>query len=224
MERAMQQAKEARLFILGRMAEAITSPREELSPHAPRITTMKVKPEKIRDIIGPGGRVIRKIVDDTGVKIDVQDDGTVQIASTNKERTDKAIEQIKALTEEAEVGAVYQGVVKKIMDFGAFVEIFPGTDGLLHISQLDHGHPRQVTDILQEGDEVKVKVLAVDENGKIRLSRKALLENKSQDGEEAESGSEEDRGDRDRGEGRPSSRGRGQSRGHGRKDNSRQRR
>ena len=224
MERAMQQAKEARLFILGRMAEAIASPRDELSPHAPRITTMKVKPEKIRDIIGPGGRVIRKIVDDTGVKIDVQDDGTVQIASTNKERTDKAIEQIKALTEEAEVGAVYQGVVKKIMDFGAFVEIFPGTDGLLHISQLDHGHPRQVTDILQEGDEVKVKVLAVDENGKIRLSRKALLENKSQDGEEVESDSEEDRGDRSSREGRPSSRGRGQSRGHGRKDNSRQRR
>lgn len=175
MAEALAQARSARLWILERMLETIPEPRKELSPYAPRITTIRIKPDKIRDVIGPGGRVIRKIVEDTGTKIEVQDDGTVRIASTNMERAEKAIQIIRGLTEEAEVGGVYTGKVKRVLDFGAIVEILPGTDGLLHISQLDHSHTRKVTDVIQEGDEVQVKVIEIDDSGKIRLSRKALL-------------------------------------------------
>jgi polyribonucleotide nucleotidyltransferase len=176
MGKALSQARDARLWILEKMKEAISEPRKELSPYAPRIVTIQIKPEKIREVIGPGGRVIRKIIDETGVKIDVDDDGTIQIASTNMERTERAIEFIRQLTEEASVGQIYVGKVKRVMDFGAIVEIFPGTDGLLHISQLDYGHPKKVTDVINEGDEVRVKVLEIDDYGKIRLSRKAALD------------------------------------------------
>jgi polyribonucleotide nucleotidyltransferase len=175
MAQALAQAREARLWILERMLEAIPEPRAELSPYAPRIVTIHIKPDKIRDVIGPGGRVIRKIVEDTGTKIEVQDDGTVNIASSSMEKAQKAIQIIRGLTEEAEVGGVYTGKVKRVLDFGAIVEILPGTDGLLHISQLDHTHTKKVTDVIQEGDEVQVKVIEIDDSGKIRLSRKALL-------------------------------------------------
>ena len=175
MAQALAQAKKARLWILERMLEAIPEPRKELSPYAPRIVTIHIKPEKIRDVIGPGGRVIRKIIEDTGTKIEIEDDGTVHVASTNMEKAEKAISMIRSLTEEAEVGGVYTGRVKRVLDFGAIVEILPGTDGLLHISQLDHSHTRKVTDVIHEGDEVQVKVIEIDESGKIRLSRKALL-------------------------------------------------
>jgi polyribonucleotide nucleotidyltransferase len=176
MARALEQAREARLWILERMLETLPGPRKELSPYAPRIETLQIKPEKIRDLIGPGGRRIRRIIDETGVKIEVEDDGTVLVASPNVERIQKATELIRQITEEAEVGAIYVGKVKRVMDFGAIVELFPGTDGLLHISQLDYGHPRRVTDVINEGDEVLVKVLEIDDYGKIRLSRRAALE------------------------------------------------
>lgn len=175
MAQALEQARRARLEILERMLQTIPEPRKELSPFAPRILTIHIKPEKIREVIGPGGRVIRRIIEETGTKIEIQDDGTVHIASSNMEKAQKAIKMIKELTEEAEVGGVYTGKVKRVLDFGAIVEILPGTDGLLHISQLDHSHTRKVTDIIKEGDEVQVKVIEIDDSGKIRLSRKALL-------------------------------------------------
>jgi polyribonucleotide nucleotidyltransferase len=219
---AMTQAREGRLWILERMADAITAPREELSPYAPRIITFQVKPEKIRDVIGPGGRTIRKIVEETGVKIEVEDDGSVMIASTNMERTELAIELVRQIIEEAEVGGIYKGIVKRIMDFGAFVEILPGTDGLLHISQLDHGHPRKVTDVIQEGDEVQVKVIEIDDNGKIRLSRKALLEDTGDESREHH-GRRDDRDERGRAESRDAPRG-GPGRRNDRKEQFRRRR
>ncbi|MDO9349799.1 MAG: S1 RNA-binding domain-containing protein, partial [Deltaproteobacteria bacterium] len=147
----------------------------DLSRHAPRIVTLQVKQEKIRDIIGPGGKNIRSIVDQTGVKIDVEDSGTVKLASPNYESIEKAILIIKRLTQEVEVGGIYKGKVMRIMGFGAIVEIFPGTDGLVHISQLADYHVKEVTDIVKEGDEVTVKVIEVDPQGRIRLSRKAAL-------------------------------------------------
>jgi polyribonucleotide nucleotidyltransferase len=176
LQRALEQARRARLWILERMLSVIPEPRKELSPYAPRIVTLQVKPEKIKDIIGPGGRMIRRIIEETGVKIEVEDDGKVHIASSSVERKEKAKELIQQLTEEAEVGGIYMGKVKRVMDFGAIVELFPGTDGLLHISQLDNARIRSVTDVIKEGDQVLVKVLEIDDHGKIRLSRKAALE------------------------------------------------
>lgn len=173
--RVLQQSREGRLFILEKMRETLPEPRKDLSRHAPRIVTLQVKQEKIRDIIGPGGKNIRSIVDQTGVKIDVEDSGVVKLASPNYEWIEKAVQIIKKLTQEVEVGAVYTGTVKRIMGFGAIVEIFPGTDGLVHISQLADYHVKEVTDILKEGDEVPVKVIDVDSQGRIRLSRKAAL-------------------------------------------------
>jgi polyribonucleotide nucleotidyltransferase len=173
--KALAQAREGRLFILEKMLNALAAPREDLSEHAPRITTIKVHPDKIRDIIGPGGKVIRSIVERTGAKIDVEDDGTVKIASADAEACKSAIQIIEDLTQEAQVGKIYVGTVRKIMDFGAFVEIFPGTDGLVHISQLAEHRVQRVEDILKEGDQVKVKVLEIDRQGKIRLSRKEAL-------------------------------------------------
>jgi polyribonucleotide nucleotidyltransferase len=146
-------------------------PREELSNYAPRIVTLKIRVDKIRDIIGPGGKVIRSIVEETGAKIDVEDDGTIFVASTDGEAMKKAIDRIKSITAEAEIGKIYKGKVRKVMDFGAFVEIFPGTDGLVHISQLASHRVANVTDVVNEGDEIYVKVLEVDpKSGKIRLS------------------------------------------------------
>jgi len=175
MQKALEQAREARLHILGVMDAAIASPRAELSTHAPRIVTLRIKTDRIRDLIGPGGKTIRGIVEETGAKIDVEDDGTVLVASSDGESMQKAIDRIRALTAEAEVGKIYRGTVRRVVDFGAFVEIMPGTDGLVHISQLANERVRQVTDVVREGDVIDVKVIEVDKSGKIRLSRKEAL-------------------------------------------------
>jgi polyribonucleotide nucleotidyltransferase len=170
MRNALMQARDARLFILGVMQKAIASPRKEVSAYAPRIVTIKIKQDKIRDVIGPGGKVIRGLVEDTGCKIDIEDDGTVLIASSDAAQLERAISAIQAITAEPEIGKIYRGRVRKIVDFGAFVEIMPGTDGLLHISQLSNERVRKVEDVVHEGDEIMVKVLDVDRSGKIRLS------------------------------------------------------
>jgi polyribonucleotide nucleotidyltransferase len=175
MERVLEQAREGRCFILGKMSETISEPRKDLSRHAPRIITLQIKPEKIREIIGPGGKTIRSIVDQTGVKVDVEDSGLVKLASPNYEAIEKAIAMVKRLTQEVEVGGFYMGKVLRILNFGAIVELFPGTDGLIHISQLAEGRVREVSDILKEGDEVMVKVIDIDPQGRVRLSRKAAL-------------------------------------------------
>jgi polyribonucleotide nucleotidyltransferase len=176
MHRALHQAKQGRLHILGIMNSTLPSARTNVSGHAPRITTLRVKPDKIREIIGPGGKVIRGIIEATGVKIDVEDDGTVTIASSDEAASKKAVEMVQNIAAEAEVGKIYKGTVRKIVEFGAFVEILPGTDGLIHISQLAPERVRKVTDVLKEGDEVMVKVLEIDRQGKIRLSRKEALQ------------------------------------------------
>ncbi len=176
MRQALHQAREGRLHILGIMNETLATARTAVSGHAPRIITLKVKPEKIREIIGPGGKVIRGIIEATGVKIDVEDDGTVTIASSDEVAARKAIEMVQRIAAEAEIGKIYKGTVRKIVEFGAFVEILPGTDGLVHISQLAPERVRKVTDVLKEGDEVMVKVLEIDRQGKIRLSRKEALQ------------------------------------------------
>jgi polyribonucleotide nucleotidyltransferase len=181
LERVLDQAREGRLHILEKMRGTIAEPRKDLSRHAPRIVTLKVKQEKIRDIIGPGGKNIRSIVDQTGVKVDVEDSGMVKLASPNYEAIEKAIYIIKRLTQEVEVGGLYTGTVKRILGFGAIVEIFPGTDGLVHISQLAESHVREVGDVLKEGEEVLVKVIDVDSQGRIRLSRKAALRETKQE-------------------------------------------
>ncbi len=179
MRTALQQAKDGRLHILGKMLETIAAPRNTLNPFAPRIITMQINPDKIKDVIGSGGKVIRSIVEQTGAKIDIEDDGTINIASSDEAAANKAKEIIKGIVQEAEVGKLYMGKVRKIMDFGAFVEIFPGTDGLLHISQISDKRIEKVTDELHEGDEVLVKVLEIDRQGKIRLSRKEALHDKA---------------------------------------------
>ncbi len=179
MRTALQQAKDGRLYILGKMLETISAPRNTLNPFAPRILTMQINPDKIKDVIGSGGKVIRSIVEQTGAKIDIEDDGTINIASSDEAAANKAKEIIKGIVQEAEVGKLYMGKVRKIMDFGAFVEIFPGTDGLLHISQISDKRIEKVTDELKEGDEVLVKVLEIDRQGKIRLSRKEALRDKA---------------------------------------------
>ena len=175
MGKVLEQAREGRCHILGKMAETISEPRKDLSRHAPRIVSLQVKQEKIRDVIGPGGKNIRAIVDQTGVKVDVEDSGLVKLASPNYEAIEKAIYMIKRLTQEVEVGALYNGKVVRILGFGAIVELFPGTDGLVHISQLAEGHVKEVSDVLKEGDEVLVKVIDIDPQGRVRLSRKAAL-------------------------------------------------
>jgi polyribonucleotide nucleotidyltransferase len=175
MGQALTQAREARLHILGEMNKIIDAPSPELKEHAPKIIVISINPDKIRDVIGPGGKMIKQIVATTGVKMDVEDDGRIHISSPDQKAADEAIRLIKEITAEAEIGKVYHGKVKKIMDFGAFVEIIPGTDGLVHISELAHERVKAVTDVLKEGDELDVKVLDIDRQGKIRLSRKVLL-------------------------------------------------
>ena len=174
-EQALDQAKEGRIFILDEMNKAISKSRDQVSEYAPIISTLKIKPEKVRVLIGPGGKTIREITNTSGARIDVDDEGTVTISAADGECSDAAIKMINEISQEAEVDKLYMGKVVKIMDFGAFVEIFPGTDGLVHISQLARERVEKVTDVLKEGDEVLVKVLEVDNNGKIRLSRKAAL-------------------------------------------------
>jgi polyribonucleotide nucleotidyltransferase len=176
MGRALEQAKAGRLHILGKMQEVIATPRAELPEHAPKIFSMQINPDKIRDLIGPGGKIIKGLSAEYGVKIDVEDSGKVSIFAPDGSVGAEVTEAIKGITEEAEIGKIYTGTVKKILDFGAFVEILPGTDGLVHISELDNKRVENVTDVLKEGDTVRVKVLNVDQRGKIRLSRKALLD------------------------------------------------
>jgi polyribonucleotide nucleotidyltransferase len=173
---ALNQARAGRMHILGKMLEALPAARPELSKYAPRIHTIKVKPEQIRIIIGPGGKTIKGIVDQTGVTIDVEDDGTVNVASADGEALRKALEIIEGLTAEPEVGKIYDGVVRRIADFGCFVEILPNWDGLVHISELAWGRTEKVEDVCKEGDNLKVKVLSVDNDGKVRLSHKDTLE------------------------------------------------
>lgn len=175
MKRALEQAKQGRIHILDKMLQALAAPRPELSSYAPRIVTMKVKPDKVREVIGPGGKVIRGIIEKTGVKIDIDDYGVIHIASVDEEAAKKAIEMINMIVEEVEIGRVYVGKVTRIMDFGAIVELRRGVDGLVHISQLAHHRVKNVSDEVKEGDEVTVKVLEVDKQGKIRLSRKEAL-------------------------------------------------
>ncbi|SMC20411.1 polyribonucleotide nucleotidyltransferase [Desulfacinum hydrothermale DSM 13146] len=176
MKRALAQARDGRLYILGKMRQVLSEPRSELSPYAPRMESIQINPDKIRDVIGPGGKMIRSIVAETGAKIDIEDSGRVVIMSPDKEACQKAIDKIRALTQEPEVGQVYMARVTKVTDFGAFAEILPNTDGLIHISQLDHKRVQKVTDVVKEGDEVLVKVIDIDREGRVRLSRKAVLE------------------------------------------------
>jgi polyribonucleotide nucleotidyltransferase len=175
MARALEQARVGRLHILGKMAETIAEPRKEISQYAPRITTIMIRPEFIKNVIGPGGKVIKDIIARTGCAINIEDSGRVDIASSSQEAVQQAISMVQALTREAEVGKIYLGTVRKIAEFGAFVELFPGTDGLIHISELSDKRVKSVSDVLKEGDEVMVKVISIDKTGKIRLSRKEAL-------------------------------------------------
>jgi polyribonucleotide nucleotidyltransferase len=175
MHQALEQARRARLHILREMNAAIARPRSAISQYAPVVTTLQIKPEKVRLLIGPGGKVIKEISNTTNSRIDVDDEGKVVIASLDRESAKVAAAMVNKIAQDAEVGKLYMGKVRKIMDFGAFVEIFPGTDGLIHISQLDKERVNKVTDILKEGDEVLVKVLEIDKSGRIALSRKAAL-------------------------------------------------
>ncbi|MCX7626491.1 MAG: S1 RNA-binding domain-containing protein, partial [Candidatus Sumerlaeaceae bacterium] len=175
MEKALRQAREGRQYILEKMCEVLPAPRPDLKPWAPRIEMITIDPEKIRDVIGTGGKVIREIITTTGVKIDIEDTGKVYIASADKEAMDRAIKWIRDLTAEAEVGQLYTGKVTRIEDFGAFVEILPGKDGLVHISELEPRRVDRVEDICKVGDEMLVKVISIDEKGKIRLSRKQAM-------------------------------------------------
>ncbi len=175
MKRALEQARQGRIHILGEMLKALEAPRKEISQYAPRITTLMIRPEFIKNVIGPGGKVIKDIIARTGCSINIEDSGKVDIASADGDAVKAAIAMIQALTREAEVGKIYLGTVRKIAEFGAFVEIFPGTDGLIHISELSDKRVKAVSDVLKEGEEVMVKVISIDKTGKIRLSRKEAL-------------------------------------------------
>ncbi|MGD8860755.1 MAG: polyribonucleotide nucleotidyltransferase [Myxococcales bacterium] len=213
-EKALSQAKEARLHVLGKMRETLADPRTDLSKHAPRITTIKVKPDQIRSIIGPGGKMIKAIVDQTGCSIDVEDDGTVAVASPDQGSIEKALEIIKTLTLVPEVGAVYKAKVVRVEPYGAFLEFAPGKDGLLHVSEFDWKHVDKVEDFLKLGDELDVKIIEVDREGRVRFSHKALLEKP----EGYEERPPRERGDRDRDRDRG---GRGRGRGRGDRDRDR---
>ncbi len=177
LRRALKQAREARLFILDKMKGVLAEPRPELSPYAPRIISTKVDPEKIRDVIGPGGKTINKIISETGVKIDIEDDGRIFIAAENEESGKKAVEMIKKITKDVKVGEIYMGKVLRTTDFGAFVEILPGKEGLVHISKLEKGRVKRVEDVVNVGDNILVKVTDIDSQGRINLSRKdAVME------------------------------------------------
>lgn len=175
MREALAQAKEGRLHILGKMNEAISAPEKELAPHAPRIIMIRIDVDKIGGLIGPGGKVVKAIVEETGAEINIEDDGTVTVSAVDKESIDKALAKISAITEDVEIGRIYNGRVKKVMEYGAFVEIAPGREGLVHISKLDFNKVNKVSDILKEGDEVAVKVIGIDRQGRVDLSRKDAL-------------------------------------------------
>jgi polyribonucleotide nucleotidyltransferase len=184
LQRALAQAKDARTFIMGKMLQAIPTHREELSPFAPRIITTVIHPDKIRDVIGPGGKIIKKIVDETGVKIDIEDDGRVFIAAIDGEAGKKALKIIESITKEIEVGKTYNGKVTRVMDFGAFVEVIPGVlglqgkEGLVHISQLSLDRVEKVEDVVKVGDSLEVKASGVDKQGRLNLSHKEVLREK----------------------------------------------
>ena len=174
MENALAQAKEGRDHILGKMNEVLSQPREEMSDYAPRIISININPDKIRDVIGKGGSVIRSITEETGANIDINDDGLIKVYAVDSAAGEAARKMIEDITAEAEVGKIYEGKVSKIMDFGAFVSILPGKDGLVHISQIKEERVEKVTDCLSEGQEVRVKVLEIDRQGRIRLSMKEV--------------------------------------------------
>ena len=188
MSSALEQARKARLFILDKMMAAIPAPRPELKPHAPRISVVQIPVDKIGAVIGPGGKTIRSIQDETGAKIDIDEDGSVFIATSDGESARLARERVEALTESAVIGRIYTGKVVRVVDFGAFVEILPNVDGLVHISQLDTQRVAKVEDVVRLGDEITVMVTDIDPQGKIRLSRQAVLE-----GWTAEEAAEHDR-------------------------------
>jgi polyribonucleotide nucleotidyltransferase len=181
MKIALGQAKDGRIHILGEMAKALTVARAELGEHAPRIETLKIPTDKIREVIGTGGKVIREIVEKTGAKINVEDDGTVKVASANGESIRAAIKWIKSIASDPEVGQIYEGTVVKVMDFGAFVNFFGSKDGLVHISQLAQGRVQKTSDVVKEGDKVKVKLLGFDDRGKVRLSMKVVDQESGED-------------------------------------------
>jgi polyribonucleotide nucleotidyltransferase len=181
MKVALAQAKDGRLHILGEMAKAIDTARAELGEHAPRIETLKIPVDKIREVIGTGGKVIREIVEKTGAKINVEDDGTVKVASADGESIKAAINWIKSIASEPELGHIYEGTVVKVMDFGAFVNFFGAKDGLVHISQLAARRVQKTSDVVKEGDKVKVKLLGFDERGKVRLSMKVVDQQTGED-------------------------------------------
>jgi polyribonucleotide nucleotidyltransferase len=193
LQKALAQARQGRLHILGKMAETLPASRAEVSSIAPRIVTIKIPVDKIRDVIGPGGKMIRSIIERTGVKIDVEDDGRVNVASADEESAKKAIAIIQDLTATPELNKTYMGKVQRITDFGAFVEIMPGVDGLLHVSEIALHRVKDVRDELKEGDQLLVKVINIDPSGKVRLSRKAILQEES--GEPAQAGGGAGHGD-----------------------------
>jgi polyribonucleotide nucleotidyltransferase len=176
LERALEQARKGRVYILGKMLEALAAPRKEISPYAPTITTLTINPDKIREVIGPGGKVIRAIQSETNTTVEIEDSGVVKIAAFSKQEAEQAVKLITQIVADPEVGAIYEGTVVKITDFGAFVNIMPGTDGLVHISQLANRRVTKVSDVVKEGEKLKVKVLEIGRDGKIRLSHKAVLE------------------------------------------------
>jgi polyribonucleotide nucleotidyltransferase len=183
MAQALEQARQARLFVLDKMLEVIPEPRKEMSPYSPRITTIQINPDKIRDVIGPGGKIIRKIVEETGAQIDVEDDGKIFIASTDQVSARKAIDWIKSLTDEVEVGRIYRGKVVRIMSFGAFVEVLPNQDGLVHISRLTDHRVERVEEVVNIGDEIVVKAFEIDSQGRLNLSRQEAIEELTAKGE-----------------------------------------
>jgi polyribonucleotide nucleotidyltransferase len=180
-EKALAQAREARMFILSKMLDTIPEPREELSPYAPRIIQTQIDTDKIRDVIGPGGKTIKKIIEETGVKIDIEDDGKVYIAAVDQEAAEKALIIIEAITAEVEIGKIYNGKVTRITDFGAFVEVIPGVmglpgkEGMVHISQLAEGRVEKVEDVVKMGEQIMVKATGLDQMGRLKLSRKEAL-------------------------------------------------
>lgn len=197
-EKTLTQGREARMKILDVMEGAIAAPRSDLSQYAPRIITFKINPDRIRDVIGPGGKIINEIIDATGVSIDIDNDGTVVVCSSQPPALDKAVAWVKSLTQEAEVGEIYQGPVTRILDFGAFVEIFPHKDGLVHISELAPYRVGKVTDVVNIGDVVRVKVIKIDEQGRVDLSIKRLQENGERGGGFDKGGGHPPRQDRPR--------------------------
>ena len=171
----LAQSHPARMTVLGKMTAVLDKPRSQMSPLAPRITTFKINPEKIREVIGPGGRTIRKIIEETGVSIDIEDDGSVAIASSDGVKAQRAIDMVKMLTDDVEVGRIYNAKVKRITNFGAFCEISPGKEGLVHVSELSEEYVKKVDDVVKLGDEFPVKVIEIDELGRVNLSRKKAL-------------------------------------------------